>query len=39
LRLEIIRSGFKRDKRFGGKPEEVKSTLNELVIAIKVQQA
>jgi hypothetical protein len=33
--VRLIRSGFKLDKRFAGKPEEINSALNELVIAIR----
>ena len=33
--VQLIKSGFKLDKRFAGKPEEVNSTLNSLVVAIK----
>jgi hypothetical protein len=37
--VRLIKSGFKLDKRFAGKPEEVNSVLNVLVVAIKVQHA
>jgi hypothetical protein len=33
--VRLIKSGFKLDRRFAGKPEEVNSTLNSLVVAIK----
>ena len=35
--VRLIKSGLKLDKRFAGKPEEVNSVLNDLVVAIKVQ--
>jgi hypothetical protein len=37
--VRIIKSGFNLDKQFAGKPEEVNSTLNELLIAIRGLQA
>jgi hypothetical protein len=37
--VRLIKSGFKLDKRFAGKSEEVNSTLNCLVVAIKAQHA
>jgi Methyltransferase domain len=33
--IRLIRSGFKLDKRFAGKTEEINAVLNDLVIAIK----
>ncbi len=37
--VRLIKSGFKLDKRFAGKPEEINSVLNDLVVATKAQHA